>query len=43
MSDVGLSVGTVKDGLTDEELEDVEKAKRKAKREKTKYGSLIED
>lgn len=34
---------SVKDTLSDEELEEVEDAKTEAKREKTKYGHLIED
>jgi hypothetical protein len=33
----------LEDTLTDEKLEEVEKAKTKAKREKTKYGSLLND
>lgn len=35
-------MSTVEDQLTDEEIEDVEEAKREAKRAKTKYGSLID-
>lgn len=31
----------VEDTLTDEELEEIEDAKREAKREKTKYGGQI--
>ena len=34
---------TIEDTLDDEELEEVEEAKRKAKREKTKYGSLLNE
>lgn len=33
---------TVEDTLTDEKKEEVEEAKLEAKREKTKYGGLIE-
>lgn len=34
---------TLEDTLSDEEKEDIEKAKTEAKREKTKYGGLIGD
>ena len=34
---------TVEDELTEEELEQIEDAKLEAKREKTKYGSQIND
>lgn len=34
---------TLEDTLSDEEVEDIEDAQTEAKREKTKYGSLIED
>lgn len=33
---------TVKDKLNDEERDDVEDAKLQSKREKTKYGTLVE-
>jgi hypothetical protein len=34
---------TFEEAISDEEVEDVEKAKRDAKRSKTKYGDLLPD
>ena len=34
---------TLEETLTDEEMERVEKAERRSKRSKTKYGSMLED
>lgn len=34
---------TFEEIISDEEVEDVEKAKQKAKREKTKYGAMLTD
>ena len=36
-------MATIEDSITDDEIEDVEDAKKKSKRSKTKYGGLIED